>query len=132
MPGVQTLAYGAGTFTHYEDPTWVLESSNSGGTLTLKRTAPASPPNPPNQAPINFLVFGITHPSVCAGTASLGNTSSGLKQVFRYADDPPDALTATLCMEGSFALISVQDQEKRTELRCTKVSSAAVVCQKIQ
>ena len=131
MPGEQTLAYGSGTFTHYTDPTWVLESLNSGGILQLRRTAPASPPNPPNQPPVNYLVFGMTHPQTCVGSIALGTASAGLKQVFRFADDPPDTLTATLCLDGSFAMVTVQDQEKRTELHCTRISSSAVVCQKV-
>jgi len=132
VPGDQTLAYGSGTFTHYTDPAWVLESLNSGGILQLRRTAPASPPNPPNQPPVNYLVFGMTHPQTCVGSIALGTASAGLKQVFRFADDPPDTLTATLCLDGSFAMVTVQDQEKRTELHCTRISSTAIVCQKTQ
>ena len=132
MPGEQTLAYGGGVFTHYTDPTWVLESLNSGTTLQLRRTAPASPPNPPNVPPVNYMVFGMMHPQSCAGSTVLGTANAGLRQVFRYADDPPDALTATMCMEGSFAIVSVQDQEKRTELRCTRIAVSSIVCQKTQ
>jgi hypothetical protein len=132
VPGEQTLAYGGGVFTHYTDPTWVLESFNSGAALQLRRTAAASPPNPPNVPPVNYLVFGISHPSSCAGNTAIGTANASLRQVFRYADDPPDTLSATLCLEGSFAVVSVQDQEKRTELRCTRISSAALVCQKTQ
>jgi hypothetical protein len=132
VPGEQTLAYGSGVFTHYTDPTWVLESLNSGATLQLRRTAPASPPNPPNVAPVNYLVFGMLHPQGCTGSTAIGTANGGLKQVFRYADDPPDTLTATMCMEGSFVTVSVQDQQKRTELHCTRIAAAAIVCQKTQ
>ena len=131
MQAEQTLAYGAGTFTHYTDPTWLLESLNSGGVLQLRRTAPPSPPNPPNQAPVNYLVFGMMHPTSCVGNNALGTASASMKQVFRFADDPPDTLVATLCLDGSFAMVTVQDQEKRTELRCTRISASAVVCQKV-
>jgi Collagen triple helix repeat (20 copies) len=127
----QTLAYGAGTFTHYTDPTWLLESLNSGGILQLRRTAAASPPNPPNQPPVNYLVFGMMHPQTCGGSTALGTASATMRQVFRFADDPPDTLVATLCLDGSFAMVTVQDQEKRTELRCTRVSASAIVCQKV-
>lgn len=131
MPAPTVLAYGAGTFLQYEDPTWVLESFASGASLQLRRTAPASPPNPAGQAPVNFLMFAIMHPQTCSGNPSLGTTMAGMRQVFRYADDPPDTLTGTLCSEGSFAIVSVQDQEKRTEIRCTRISTSAVVCQKV-
>ena len=132
VPFEQTLAYGGGVFTHYTDPTWVLESLNSGTTLQLRRTAAASPPNPPNVAPVNYMVFGMMHPQGCTGSTAIGTANGGMKQVFRYADDPPDALTATLCMEGSFVMVSVQDQEKRTALVCTRIASSTIVCQKTQ
>jgi hypothetical protein len=66
------------------------------------------------------------------GSNALGTASASMKQVFRFADDPPDTLTATMCLEGSFAIVSVQDQEKRTELRCTRIAVSSIVCQKTQ
>ena len=131
VPAEQTLAFGTGVFTHYTDPTWVLESFNSGGSLQLRRTAAVSPVNPPNVAPVNFLVFAMMHPTGCTGNVSLGTTMGGMRQVFRYAVNPADTLIAAMCTEGSFAMVSVQDQEKRTELRCTRVSPTAVMCQKV-
>ncbi|MNC94258.1 hypothetical protein D3C83_110680 [compost metagenome] len=71
------------------------------------------------------------HPQGCTGNTSINTANGGMKQAFRFADDPPDALTAPLCLEGSFAIVSVQDQAKRTELRCTRISSSTVVCQKV-
>jgi hypothetical protein len=126
----QTVAEGTGWFTHYVGPTWTLESSSNGGTLKLNRTAPPSE-IVPNQPP-KYLVFAITFPTGCQGTTtSLIGGSSSLRQAFRVATNPGDAITGTMCNEGSYADVSVQDQDKRTELRCTRVSLTALVCQKV-
>jgi len=130
VQGEQTLASGTGWFTHYTDPTWVLESSSNGASLKLSRTAPVSE-IVENQPP-QYLVFGMVYPTACLGqTTAAAGASASLKQGFRVAVNPGDALSATMCLEGSFATISVQDQDKRTELRCTRVSPTSIVCQKV-
>jgi hypothetical protein len=126
----QTLATGTGWFTHYTDPTWVLESSSNGASLKLNRTAPTSEIVP--NEPAKYLVFGMVYPNGCLGTTtSAAGATATFKQGFRVAINPGDALSGTMCLEGSFATISVQDQDKRTELRCTRVSPTQIVCQKV-
>jgi len=124
----QTVATGTGWFTHYTDPAWVLETASNGASLKLNRTAPTSDP-----AENKYLVFGMVYPNGCNGqtTAAAGATATTFKQGFRVATNPGDALSGTMCGEGSFALISVQDQDKRTELRCTRISPTQIVCQKV-
>jgi hypothetical protein len=124
----QTLASGSGWFTHYIDPTWVLESAGNGASLKVSRTAPVSEVVEPPK----YLVFGMLYPQNCLGqTNAAAGANATLKQVNRVAINPGDALSATMCLEGSFATISVQDQDKRTELRCTRISPTQIVCQKV-
>src|SRR5688572_10819007 len=126
----QTVASGSGWFTHYTDPTWVLESSSNGASVKLSRTAPAS--EVVENQPPNYLVFAMVYPQSCLGqsTAAAG-ASASLRQGFRVAINPGDALSGTMCLEGSFATVSVLDQDKRTELRCTRISTTSIVCQKV-
>ena len=130
MQAEQTVASGTGWFAHYTDPAWVLESSSNGASLKLNRTAPAS--EIVEGQPPQYLVFGMVYPNGCLGqpTAAAGATAT-FKQGFRVAINPGDALSGTMCLEGSFATISVQDQDKRTELRCTRISPTSIVCQKV-
>ena len=82
--------------------------------------------------PAKYLVFGMVYPQSCLGqsTATAG-ASASLRQGFRVAINPGDALSGTMCLEGSFATVSVLDQDKRTELRCTRISTTSIVCQKV-
>ena len=127
----QTVASGTGWFTHYTDATWVLESASNGSLLKLNRTAP--PSEVVEGQPLKYLVFGMVYPASCLGqtNSTSGANSPSMKQGFRVATNPGDALSGSICLEGSFATISVQDQDKRTELRCTRISPTSVVCQKV-
>ena len=130
MQAEQTVASGNGWFTHYTDPTWVLESGSNGASLKLNRTAPAS--EVVENQPPKYLVFGMVYPQSCLGqTTAAAGASASLRQGFRVAINPGDALSGTMCLDGSFATISVQDQDKRTELRCTRISTTGIVCQKV-
>lgn len=130
MQAEQTVASGNGWFTHYTDPTWVLESSSNGASVKLNRTAAAS--EVVDNQPPKYLVFGMVYPQSCLGqTTATAGASASLRQGFRVAVNPGDALSGTMCLDGSFATISVQDQDKRTELRCTRISTTGIVCQKV-
>ena len=130
VPAEQTVASGTGWFTHYTDPMWVLESGSNGASLKLNRTAP--PSEVVENQPPKYLVFGMVYPQSCLGqSTAVAGASASLRQGYRVAINPGDALSGTMCLEGSFATVSVQDQDKRTELRCTRISTTGIVCQKV-
>jgi hypothetical protein len=107
-----------GTYTHYSDVLWTLES-DAPDHLQLRRTNSGG-----------YLIFGITQPQTCLGVPAI-EASNTPNQVHRYSVDAGDTLKSTFCGEGSFSLVTVFDQAVMTQFRCQRLAGNSNICQKV-
>jgi len=111
--------FGAGPITLYTGTDYILEAPDSA-TLRLRRTAAGG-----------FYDWSISHPTACVGNGASGSAS--MVQSHRLTVAAGDALTGTLCLEGSTAFVTVAPfGGARADLfRCWRLTGNAIGCQKM-